>query len=1167
MNVNPFDQFDSVDLETPKPEEGYKYAQLGQRVAQTPGEVAGTAAIESRDRGANVQQLDNELARKGLTEKQIGPLAAERASLVGGLPEDKSLTNPFDQFDAAPTTAEPTSPKGFLETLRNPWQLITEESIPAHLKSAYDKGVFKKPLGELFESKVSEIQKDAENFNWSKLVSGIKENPGHFAGEFVNTVVADPELLLPFFWEALGGRLAVAGMQIAGKAGQVAGRVLETGLTGASVGGLQSAAEQLDKAGFVDPHQLAQSMGVGGAMGAALGGVMSIGGLMTKTKPSALADVMKTKVGEGIEPLEAAQKTLEEHGLDVDEAGKLVDAARPYRDEAAAEATAAQERIQSGEAKAYGEEPSALAARETQLRSKAKLTPSEAKELVDLRTYREVLPELGAAPEEVAAMTPSEAKAFVEQRLPDAPLDVMAKVEAPHIADGESPSMVLWKQRGALDPEMAKWAGLTLGGAALGSYLSDDKGKGGAMGAALALGGPVALKAMRGMRKAADEAITQGLEKFASFQRDPKIAKQIDDIMSAHEGMIATRGLQADRHAYAINKLVPNAERQKVLMTAIETKNLHGLLPNEKTAVIAHQEFVKEIGDRAMTKGLVDSLIDDGSYLSHIWQDAPKAKALFSAVSEDAKFAKRRFVPDYETGKKLGLIPKTENVGEIDQAYAQAMGRAEANQELLNTLKKVKLEGVGGYPVMPRIANKEKKITAAPADYVPLPHPQLQGMLVHPDMAPSLSHVFYATNIPAHMQAALAVSAAAKQGLLSLSGFHIKSLLEVGLGIGIGLGSPKTLTKIPAMVEMLRKGKAGDFVDQVMQAGLKVDAHGFDMDAGAWGKLTDKAIGMLEKVPLAGKAAALPIKGVAKTSEMLNNFLWQYLHPAIKLATANVAYTKALEREAGKLSADATYKAMSPQQILKEVASTTNDLFGGLNWRQVSGEIENRFMHRLVASRTNPEGLRGLRVGLLAPDWLVSTIRAGYKGIKATAKTFIPGTKISVADDLYRRYFLGGALMTGAVMEGLQQHFTGTHFWDNPDPTYVYLPDGRKIQIAKHFTEIFHWLREPAKTAINKVGYLPKEAMAQATGKEYVSAAGAPPMDTSAIGRVAHAGKGMLPISVQELIAGHPMEAVSGTLGAPIHGRSQLEVEEGVRLRQRKREETLRRTQRREKRR
>ncbi len=1124
-------------------------------------------------------------------------------------------------------------------------RLWKDESIIGHAISAYKKGVFDKPLSELIKSGKEVVGKQVENFSLRKLVDFAIKKPGKFGDALVDSVVADPELLLPFFWEALGGRVGAVGMRLAGEVGQATGKALEVGLTGAGVAGGMSTARQLDEKGFINPSDLMDEMKVGAALAAGMSVVGTLAGRVAGVKPKEVMPSVEYHMQEGDDIMTAMSKAMEEKGVPKAEADELAaalkktgdedsdknflslrkeveamlpkeeapqvmtskqaqadlgrmakelqasrksgeisesdfnrmmegvkqsEAARvakeiepvqvhdpdvPLRDEQAMEAAAAKQRIETGQAKAVGEEPSTLAARAQQIMSMKTMSPSQAKELTDIKTYLEVLPEMGASQKDAAAMITSQAKAFVEAKLPGASLDVAAKVEAPRLMLGETSAGM--RQRGVMSPEMAKWIGATAAGAATVGYFSDDKAKGAAIGAALVLGGPIAMKAIRGMNRSANEAAEIGIKKFASLKRDPKIMKQTDDIISAHEGLIATRGIQADRHMAAIKKLVPKADRQIELGRAIQAGKIHTLSPNEQAAAVAHQEFVKDIGDRAVSKGLIDALINDGTYLTGMWKDSEKARALFSAANANTRFSKHKIIPDYDTGIAFGLEPKSQNVGEIDNMYAKAMGRAEANLELLNTLKTVKVDGINAKPIMTgeerslaiaKLMNKpnlnaiEQSELTTLTKYKQNPHPQLQGMFLHPEMAPSLGHVFYSTNIPPYLNTMLAVSAAAKSGLFAMSLFHVKSLIEVGIGVAIGMRSKKVFTGMPEMYRTIQKGAAGDFAERAVGKGLNISHGGFDMDGDMVTKLLNTASDTIDKLPVAGKALSLPVKGLGKIQEALMDGLWGRLHPSAKLSTVSVAYEKALLKHAKIHAKDPTAKVPSPDEILGEVVQVTNDLYGGINWRKITDSIQNRWLHKQMSSLSNPEGLRALRIALIAPDWLVSTVRAGVKGGISAAKGFIPGTKMSIADDMYRRYFLGMGLTAAVLMEGVQQAKTGTHFWENEDPLSIDNGDGTSTNLFKHFGEIFHLMADPANFTVNKIGYLPKESVSQLGSREYVSTKGSPPMEnTSPVGRVGHALKGMLPISSQEVIAGRPGRALSGALGFPTKGTSREE--------------------------
>ena len=1168
----------------------------------SPAEQADSAAFEGRNREANLARIEGELGRKGLSEKQRGVLEEEKKRLRAEPTGEEP--GPWADYGGGQPSAEPPKDEGFFSTLKNPLTLWTEESMPARLVSAYKKGVFDKPVGELVHGAADAVK----DFSVSELWEAAKKNPGKMAGELVNAVVADPYLLLAPM--GLGGRLAasvgVKGLSTAGRLGQVAGRVVEGGLVGGAIEAPISAAEQLDERGFIDPAKLSQDMGVSAAMGAAMSGVLSLGAGMAKSRPQELADAVKAKLEEGTNSLRATEEVLRERGVSGKKARELTDALEPYRDEPALEAAAAKERIASGEAKEVGTEPSALAAREEFLNAKRTLTPSQMKELEDIKLYREVLPELDVSPEVADAMTPSAAKRYVDARLPEAPMETFAKVEGrraleggnidPKLAAGlalgggalaaipllpeekrgqalaglglgaaalalggkglrrggragvdavermfeESPAKAkqvvqrAWKERGVMDPEMSKYIGLTMGGAAIGGYLSDDKANGAALGAALGLGGPMALRAAKriagdGIERIKASAVGQKVS-GALEKRNPEIARTVDDMLSTHEGTVASGGLEAMRTKHAIKTLVPDEARRSELIHAIQEGRVADLPANERSAAETYQKVMAELGDWAQKEGVLDALIDDGTYVTQLWKDGEKAKALFSGGSGKSGFAEDRLIPSYKKGIELGLEPKTLDLAEIADIYSKSISKTVANKKLL--------ERIAG-EVLPDGRPAAVPNEGAPLDYVPVNHPQLFGARVHPELAPALSHFFYSNEIPAYVRAASAVSAVAKRGLFSLSGFHLKSLLDVSLGLAAGLMTPKTLTKIPTMYRMLKEGRMGDFADQMVRAGLKIDPHsGIDMDNDIFRGIAKSAEAIAKDLPIPG--AHLPVKALRKLDEGIQFALWEYMHPAMKLSAASAMFEKAL------LSGD----SRAPQVIQREIAQATNDLFGGVNWRHVANGVQNKFLNEMANSVTNPQGLRVQRIALLAPDWTIATARAGYKGLGAIGKK-LTGQPLNVREQMYARAFLGGALMYATIADGLNMAMSGHHFWENADPTYVDMGDGRKLQLSKHFMEPFHWLMDPGKAALNKMGYVPKEALEQMTGKEFLTTSGGPPMaDKSLPGRIWHAMKGMAPIGTQQPSVG---AATAGAIGLPIYGKTKAEERRAKREREQSR--------------
>ena len=103
----------------------------------------------------------------------------------------------------------------------------------------------------------------------------------------------------------------------------------------------------------------------------------------------------------------------------------------------------------------------------------------------------------------------------------------------------------------------------------------------------------------------------------------------------------------------------------------------------------------------------------------------------------------------------------------------------------------------------------------------------------------------------------------------------------------------------------------------------------------------------------------------------------------------------------------------------------------------------------------------------------------------------------------------------------------------------VDLGDGRKLQLSKHFMEPIHWLLKPGQQALNKLGYVPKQALEQALNQQYLSTKGAPKIEGGAMGRVEHALGGAMPITGQQAFENGVMPALSGFFGFPVYGKTE----------------------------
>lgn len=191
-----------------------------------------------------------------------------------------------------------------LDSLENPLYLLGNEGIPARLYHAYQKGTFNKPLGELIKDQVEDSVKD---FSMKQLWDLAKERPGEFMGSLVNSIVADPELLMTPI--ALGGRIAKV-MSFAGSAGRVAGRAIETGAVGGAIAAGGSIAQQLDEDGAVYPGQVMRDFKAGAAFGAAIGTAVHIGADIKGITPKEVYAKVQDQVAKGHDTVTAIDKAL-----------------------------------------------------------------------------------------------------------------------------------------------------------------------------------------------------------------------------------------------------------------------------------------------------------------------------------------------------------------------------------------------------------------------------------------------------------------------------------------------------------------------------------------------------------------------------------------------------------------------------------------------------------------------------------------------------------------------------------------------------------------------------------------------------------------------------------------------------------------------------------------
>jgi hypothetical protein len=417
-------------------------------------------------------------------------------------------------------------------------------------------------------------------------------------------------------------------------------------------------------------------------------------------------------------------------------------------------------------------------------------------------------------------------------------------------------------------------------------------------------------------------------------------------------------------------------------------------------------------------------------------------------------------------------------------------------------------------------ANQRNRMLLQPQDkadgnYVTLPNRQLSGFAVHKDIAPQLNFIFSARDPNDVTIGLMALNQASKRAIVSFSLFHAKSLSDAFIG---AMGGTKAgLNPRRAIAEALaqfKKGGGNDGIDALLKNGLNLQLPEDVSTDHLTGALNRVAAIVDKALPITPAASA--VKGISAFNNALDHFTFTTLQAGFKLVTGLDAYERLIK------------KGLPTDKAARLAASYTNDIYGGLDWFRVANDVGSRIGRDAAYGFFNPNGRRWAQILMFAPDWTFSTFRAAYKAL--------PGA----VDDpalaaLHRRYLVKSAIYYLTIANSINLITAGHSVFQNENPTRVQLGDGRTMQFSKHFMEPAEWLRDPIQTTANKLAFIPREAVEQLTGKEYVSAHDAAPEIKN---RAEHFAQQFLPINAQQGLAGGGAESLLGLVGMPIYGKT-----------------------------
>jgi len=737
-------------------------------------------------------------------------------------------------------------------------------------------------------------------------------------------------------------------------------------------------------------------------------------------------------------------------------------------------------------------------------------------------------------------------------------------------------------QAGRIDPDLAIRFGLATTGAALGGYLAgDEKLAGMALGA---IGGLAATR-LPGLGRSLGKAISPQ-QAFGSAMRisaalgagyylggkvdhpiegaviasglligrrflKPAIAREGDALINARNGNLAVWEWIRHNTKRDITEAVPDEARRTAIYEALQVGARGRLAPNEQKVFDVVTDLNAITGRDAVDAGVLKSLRQN--YVTSVVErevvGTPNTKAelvrkiMGMAFHEDTgpstRFAKAR---KYDTLQELeaalrgtGLKVKTTDVAEVLDIYLKSMRKAIEDRNLINAVKQT--QASDGTPYIA----KRGKYGRFPEGYKQIDHPQLGDKAVHPELYDSLKIVFESSQPDVVTAGLLGASMAIKRSQVFGSLFHAKSLGEVYV---LAMGSdmlprPGDLTRPKRIIdEALNKFRTqglGGEIEGLIKAGIK---FGIPDDVSTTivadvGALADSATG----VKLGSKVA----EKIDYVNKHLDEATWDYMHTGVKASVALKEVENLIRNNAELHALDPKkYRLKSKEEIYQEVATFSNDIAGGLDWFRIATQAKTELGRSIALNFASPQGRRLAQIIAFAPDWLMSSMRAGFKSFGESDAGFRGLIKPNNAIDLYRRYALRSAAIWVTILAGTQYLLTRTPIWDNKDPTRLQFPDGTSLQAAKHSMEVPHAVADPVGFALNKLGYFP--SLGADIAQYY---AGGGHMKQSQDSPVVYAAKKAAPFMASPLLdhnlsAGERVgRSVSGVMGMPLYGYNQ----------------------------
>ena len=1002
---------------------------------------------------------------------------------------------------------------GFFQSLRNPYHLMLEESLPASFYQWITGNTKKKQAQEALEwirnnpdQQGSKIYQEAErklkrfgylleegslSIDFKEIGNMIKANPKMFGAELVNMLMADPWLMvMPLGWHRLGRGVVNAirlkrakNLSMTTVSAKKADNMADIKVGAIATLGLPfvfSTTWQLGEDRTLDPKRV----GIETTLGATAGALISVGFAGMRGIAQRMTGLHPSKI------TEIQSKVLAKHGADPKKLAKLLD---------------------PNENGIYRSVDDLV--EEIKVQYKTILNPDK---------FDDIKADMTAA------------LRTINENAKDMSINAALKTGGSLAAIGATAQFLT-----AEDEKLLATA------------------KGAGAGAAVYLAGRFLVSRLKQMPKDFDAAAisaeaTLDAAKFstvklnsAAYELANKIKLMIPDAIDARKLLFyyLTRA-KVDRKTFQYNsKLKP--------ISINELKKIDPKLPEAAEAIRkVFDSFESTFGQHAKDGG---QLIFNkrANYLPLLWAHYNPQLQPFRFVRDFDKtitgpsgkfqFAKRGVFGDINAGLQKGfkIKPGFDDPVELIKIYGNAAGKALSTRSLIRSLETSK---IAGSPLLIR-----KGQAPINQNYIQFKHPYFEGKdgfpYIHKGMEKSLRMVFDATDEAPFMSALFTTNLMMKRLAVGFSFFHAGALVESMWFAGVKpkfigkvlnprskaeleklISDPKTYSKqfpstlpkdfigppLPNAIEFLEQNGFRDVIQFARGTGLQISTPediGFDRFYYNLRGI-DTALKRHFGISTGGKAE--------KVFRWFDTITWDRVFTQAKLHT----FLSVLNKNTilGKPNAMKIMPGDSQARIYQKATQASqfaNDAFGGQNWEQIANRIQTPWLKSIMQTTFAP-GSRGyMQLLMFAPDWTISNIRIIAKSLPAFESD--PGLR-----RMYQFYFAKAALTYAAAGSVLNYIFSGHSILENTDPTRIDLGDGEVLTFSKQLMEPFHWITAPQATGLKKMGSLPRVVIETLTNKQYLTTKWSPNItkkDDEAIEKGlkigGHVGRRFLPIWLQ----------------------------------------------------